>query len=139
MRSRRGFTFVEILVAMLVFSALTAISIPRYRGYKLKAYLTTLRTDVGQIRIAEEAYWAEHQSYTTVLTELDWKQNSEVTMTVTAANPIKGFTAIATHSLAPGMQCATYVGSDATTTPSGDIICGPANTSGVGTAALVAP
>jgi type IV pilus assembly protein PilA len=139
MRVRRGFTFVEILVAMLVFSALTAISVPRYRGYKLKAYLTTLRTDLGQMRIAEEAHWAEHQVYTTSLASLDWRQTSEVTMSVTATDPVHGFTAIATHSLAPGMQCSTSVGSDATTRPSGEIVCGPANTSGVGTGAPSSP
>lgn len=133
MTRRRGFTFVEILVAMLVFSALTAVAVPRYRGYKLKAYLTTMRTDLGQIRIAQEAHWADNKVYTSVLPDLDWRQTSDVTMSVTVTDPAAGYTAIATHAMAPGMQCATYVGSDATTTPSGDIICGPAAATGVGT------
>ncbi|MGQ0764261.1 MAG: type IV pilin protein [Gemmatimonadota bacterium] len=134
MARRPGFTFVEILVAMLVFSALTAVSVPRYRGYKLKAYLTTLRTDLGQIRIAQEAHWAESMIYTSVLPDLDWRQTSDVTMSVTVTDPAAGYTAIATHAMAPGVQCATFVGSDATTTPSGDIVCGPTTTTtGVGT------
>lgn len=123
---RNGFTFVEILVAMLVFGALTAISVPRYREFKERAYLSILRSQLGEIRTAQEAYWAEQTMYTTTLTDLDWKLSSEVTIAINAADLLSGYTATATHLLAPGLACSTAVGSEALTSPSGEIVCGPA-------------
>lgn len=131
-RSTRGFTFVEILVAMTFLGVLTAVSVPRYRTYKERAYLGSMRTELGSLRVAEEAYWAEHMSYSADTTALDWNGSSVVKVAISSADLTGGFAAVATHALAPGLQCATYVGREATTTASGDIVCtlasGPSGT-----------
>ena len=132
MSRRLGFTFVEILVAMAVFGALTAVAVPRYRDFKGRAYIATLRTDLGQLRVAEEAYWAENLAYSTAASALDWKPTSNVLITISSSDVSGGFAAVATHSQLSGMQCATYVGREATATASGDIVCGTATPSGIG-------
>ncbi|MBC7896666.1 MAG: prepilin-type N-terminal cleavage/methylation domain-containing protein [Cytophagaceae bacterium] len=122
-RSTRGFTFVEILVAMLVFGALTAMAVPRYRTFKERAYLATLRTELGSLRVAEEAYWAEHMVYSTDTASLDWNGSSEIHLDIASSDLNHGYSAKATHLFAPSYECQTFLGREATTTASGDIIC----------------
>jgi prepilin-type N-terminal cleavage/methylation domain-containing protein len=129
-KRRVGFTFVEILVALLVFSVLSAIAVPRYRLFKERAYVATLKSDLGNLRIAQEAYWSENLVYATDTASLDWKSSSQVKLAISAADPAAGFTAIASHDNMPQSQCVTYVGRDATTAPSGEIVCGAGTVAG---------
>jgi prepilin-type N-terminal cleavage/methylation domain-containing protein len=123
-RKRRGFTFIEMLMVMILLGMLSAIAVPRLRLFKERAYLATMRTDLGHLRIAEEAYFAEHQRYGTDTTSLDAHASSHVHVALSSVDPISGYSAIATHDLLPGQQCATYSGKDAGNGPSGTILCG---------------
>ncbi|MCC6317064.1 MAG: prepilin-type N-terminal cleavage/methylation domain-containing protein [Gemmatimonadaceae bacterium] len=125
-RNSRGFTFAEILVAMVVFGALTAIAVPRYRTFKERAFIASMKTDLGSLRVAEEAFWAEHMTYSADTAQLDWNGSSLVNVSITSGDFNHGFAALATHASAPSMTCQTFVGREATTTASGDIICSPA-------------
>ncbi len=120
---RRGFTFVELLVAMAVSGILAAVAVPRYRLFKERAYLANMKTELGNLRVAEEAFWAENHAYSADTTELDWNGSSDVDLTITVADPYAGFTATITHRSSSSLSCTTFVGRDATTTPSGDIVC----------------
>lgn len=122
-RNIRGFTFVEILVAMAVFGALTAIAVPRYRTYKDRAYIASMKTELGSLRVAEEAFWAEHMVYSTDTTQLDWNGSASVQIAISSSDLNFGFAATATHVASPSLLCQTWVGREATTTASGDIIC----------------
>ena len=117
-----------MLMVMILLGMLSAIAVPRFRLYKERAYLAAMRTDLGHIRIAEEAYFAEHQAYGTDTTALDAHASSSVHIALSSLDLISGYSAIATHSLLPGQQCATYVGKDAGNGPSGTIICGASAT-----------
>lgn len=120
-RQRVGFTFVEILVAMLVFGALSAIAVPRYRNFKEKAYIATLKSDLGNLRIAQEAYWSENMVYAADSTGLDWKPSNQVHVSITSTDPADNFTATATHLNMPSAHCVTTAGRTGTT--SGEITC----------------
>lgn len=121
-RQRVGFTFVEILVAMLVFGALSAIAVPRYRNFKEKAYLATMKSDLGNLRIAQEAYWSENMVYAADTTGLEWKPSNRVQIAISSTDPSDNFTATATHLNMSGAHCYTIVGrSGASAT--GEIIC----------------
>ena len=131
MQSRRtGFTFVEILLAMAVFSILSAVALPKYRLMKDKAYKTTLRADLGELRIAEESFWAENHTYTTDASQLDWRPTTDVTVVISSSDPSAGFQATARHALMTGTECSTYMGRDTMSgIPSGEIVCGPSSAS----------
>jgi type IV pilus assembly protein PilA len=120
---RRGFSFVEILVAMIVFSILVALAVARYRAMKERGYLAEMRTDLGNLRIAEEAYWAEAGQYTVDQSLLDYRTGSRVTVVIATSDPFAGFDAEATHAGAPGVTCRMYVGRAVSSTPSGEIVC----------------
>ena len=122
--SPRGFTFIEVLTVMILLGMLSAVAVPRFRTYKERAYLAAMRTDLGHIRIAEESYFAENQRYGTDTTSLEAHSTSNVRIALSSVDPISGYSAIATHTLLPGQQCATYTGKDAGSGPTGTIICG---------------
>ncbi|MBK8058627.1 MAG: prepilin-type N-terminal cleavage/methylation domain-containing protein [Gemmatimonadetes bacterium] len=140
MTRRTGFTFVEILVAMAVFSVLTAVAVPKYHAMRGKAYTAALKADLAELRIAEEGFWAENHFYTTDPTQLDWRATSDVRITITASDPFAGFDATALHVKLTGTQCTMSVGRvTAAGTPSGDISCGAATGLPPGAGAPITP
>ena len=123
---RRGFTFVELLVVMLLLGALSSMAVPRFREYKTRAFVAAMLSDLGNLKIAEEAYWAEHEKYATDTTQLELRITSHVAITITSKDVIGGYTAVATHVNVPGRQCQTAIGPEAAPKESGAIFCGPA-------------
>jgi prepilin-type N-terminal cleavage/methylation domain-containing protein len=121
---RRGFSLIELLVAMLVVAILVALAVSRYRNMKERGYLAEMKTDLGNLRIAEEAYWSEKGQYTADQTLLDYKTGSSVTVTISVSDPYAGYDAEAVHVAAPGVTCIMYVGrASAAGTPSGEVKC----------------
>jgi prepilin-type N-terminal cleavage/methylation domain-containing protein len=64
-RNRDGFTFIELLVVVIILGILASIALPRFAATKDKAKLAALRSDVGSSKLAEESYYADHGSYAT--------------------------------------------------------------------------
>ena len=124
MRRRAGFTFIELLTVVLFIGLLAAMAVPRFREFKNRAYLASMQSDLGNLRIAQEEYWAQHSSYSTDTTALGVRITSHVNIAISSADITGGYTAIATHSNAPGKQCITGMGAEAAPREPGAIICG---------------
>jgi prepilin-type N-terminal cleavage/methylation domain-containing protein len=120
--NRPGFTFIELLIVMVVMGVLAGIGVPRIRNMKERAYQATLRSDLGALRTAEEAYYAENLRYTTELTLLDFRPSSNVAITIESSDPLKGWRASARHSWL-ATPCTTATGSDAVGVEAGAIVC----------------
>jgi prepilin-type N-terminal cleavage/methylation domain-containing protein len=52
MRSRRGFSFIELLTVMIVIGILASIALLRYRDFTNEALAARIATDVQTIRLA---------------------------------------------------------------------------------------
>jgi type IV pilus assembly protein PilA len=124
MTKRKGFTFIELLVVMLFIGALSSMAVPRFREYKNRAYISAMESDLGNLRIAQEAYWAEHMVYATDTVGLDFRRTSNVNLKISSKDVVGGYTAIATHANVPGRQCQTAVGPEAAPREPGAISCG---------------
>jgi Tfp pilus assembly protein PilE len=129
MRRRTGFTFIELLTVVLFLAILAAMAIPRFREFKTRAYLASMQNDLGNLRIAQEEYWAQHQVYSTDTTGMGVRITSHVNVTLSSADVIGGYTAIATHANVPGQQCITGMGAEAAPREPGSIVCGPTSSS----------
>lgn len=136
MNRRPGFTFIELLVVMLLLGALSSMAVPRFREYKTRAFIATMQSDLGNLKIAQESHWAEHQQYTADTTALEFRITTNVAITITSKDLFGGYTAVATHSNVPGRQCQTAMGPEAAPMEPGAIVCGPA---GGGSSTLTAP
>jgi prepilin-type N-terminal cleavage/methylation domain-containing protein len=120
--NRPGFTFIELLTVMVFMGLLAGISVPRIRNMKERSYQAVLRSDLGALRTAEEAYYAENLRYTTDLSDLDFRRSSDVDITIVSTDPLKGWSALARHAWL-ATPCTTASGPDAVGVEAGAIVC----------------
>ncbi len=58
-RSRLGFTFVELLISMIVVGCLSAIAVPKYIDLKRRANTTKVIGDFQAVRVAVMSFYAD--------------------------------------------------------------------------------
>jgi prepilin-type N-terminal cleavage/methylation domain-containing protein len=61
-----GFTLVELLVVIVVLGVLSAIVVFSVGGINNKSKSAACNSDVASVQTAEEAYYAQNNSYTTI-------------------------------------------------------------------------
>ncbi len=66
LKSKAGFTMIELMVVVIIVGILAAASVPVYRGNVKKAIATEAVATLGSIRSAERLYNAEYNTYTDV-------------------------------------------------------------------------
>ena len=119
-RNKRGFTLIELLIVVVIIGILAAIAIPKFAGTKSKAYIAAMKSDLKNLVLAEESYFADNNTYGAVAAnalasggQTLWAATTGVTV-VTAGVVATGFSATATHAGAAGTTCGVYVGTAAT-------------------------
>lgn len=70
MRSRKGFTLVELMIVVLILGALAAIAIPRIIGGADTAKANACATNIDMINSQIELYYANEGDYPTDLPTL---------------------------------------------------------------------
>jgi type IV pilus assembly protein PilA len=58
-----GFTLIELMIVVAIIGILAAIAIPNFLQYQLKSKTTEAKTNLGAIRISQEAFKAEWDGY----------------------------------------------------------------------------
>src|ERR1700733_2246550 len=71
--SARGFTLIELMIVVSIVGILSVLAVVGYRKLVMSSHTSEATHMVGAIRIAEEAYHAETQTY--VATSLDAASN----------------------------------------------------------------
>ncbi|HEX6942271.1 MAG TPA: prepilin-type N-terminal cleavage/methylation domain-containing protein [Gemmatimonadaceae bacterium] len=123
MNRRKGFTFVELLVVMLLLGALSSMAVPRFREYKTRALIAAMQSDLANLKISEEEYFSEHLKYATDTSLLEFRNTVNVSIALTSQDVNGGYTAIATHANVPGRQCQTAIGPEAAPREPGAVFC----------------
>lgn len=65
-RSRRGFTLIELMIVVAIIGILAAIAIPNYVNYILRTKQSEGSTMVGTIKVAQETHLAHRDCYVNV-------------------------------------------------------------------------
>ncbi len=119
--TRRGFTLIEMLVVVVIIGILAAVAIPKFRASKDKAKLASVKTDLRNLRNAQEAYFVDKARYTTALSATLFKLTAGNTSKMTGNTT--SFTGTITNSSisAAPKSCKISVGIKGTT--DGVMIC----------------
>jgi type IV pilus assembly protein PilE len=113
LRKSRGFTLIELVVAMVIVAILAAIAIPAYSSYVRQARRTDAKTALLDLASLEERYFSVNNSYTATATSLGYSAfpatlpNNDYTI---AAPTIVGATTTAAASYT---LTATAIGDEA--------------------------
>jgi len=65
-----GFTLIELLVVIIIIGILSAIALPSFLNQAAKARGAEAKANVGALNRAQQAYFLEQQSFTTVPADL---------------------------------------------------------------------
>lgn len=107
LRSNEGFTLIELLVVIAIIGILAAIAIPQFAAYRRRGYEATLKADLRNAATAQEAYFAQNQTYKSGSlvsgTPAGYNKSADVT-TMQAAVSGGAFSLTATHSNCTGIN-----------------------------------
>ncbi len=76
----RGFTLIELVIAMVVAATLAGIAIPAYINYTRQARRTDAKSALLDMASLEERYFSVNNVYTTATTNLGYSGNWPVTV-----------------------------------------------------------
>jgi type IV pilus assembly protein PilE len=78
----RGFTLVELIVAMVILATLAAIAIPSYSAYVLKSHRTEAKSALLDLASLEERYFSTAGTYSATPTDLGYNYGAGVSFPV---------------------------------------------------------
>ena len=65
LRSKKGFTLIELMIVVAIIGILAAVAIPNFLSMRYKAKTSEAKANLGAIRTCEEAYKIEEDAYKT--------------------------------------------------------------------------
>ncbi len=71
----KGFSLVELMIAVAIVGILTAIVYPSYVSFSLKSYRSEAMHELVKVANMQEQYFADHRSYATALTKLGFSSD----------------------------------------------------------------
>ena len=71
----RGFTLIELMIAVAILAIIVSIALPSYRNYILKANRTAAKTALVELQARQDGYYVDRRRYAATLTALGYPAN----------------------------------------------------------------
>lgn len=109
LKNKKGFTLIELMIVVAIIGILAAIAIPNFMNYQCKARQSEAKSNLGAIRVAQETYMAEKNTYADAIGDIAWeaKGTTDYTYSITAGTS-SAFTAQATAANFKGTDTDTW-------------------------------
>lgn len=65
MKHQRGFSLLELMVAVAIVSIITAIALPNYQDYLLRSRVPEATSSLADVRVRMEQFFQDNRSYPT--------------------------------------------------------------------------
>jgi type IV pilus assembly protein PilA len=98
LNNKKGFTLIELMIVVAIIGILAAIAIPNFMNYQCKAKQAEAKTLLGNVRVAQEAYNAEHDTYGSTLASIGFAAKGDTRYSITTSGG-STFTATATATI----------------------------------------
>lgn len=97
-RNHRGFTLIELMIAIVLVGILAALAVTTYNRFADKARMTQAQTVLKHLQKTETTYFTEHEQYTDnlALVDFDPTKYTYYAVTIVLDNGAMNFTGIAT-------------------------------------------
>ncbi len=105
--NKKGFTLIELMIVVAIIGILAAIAIPNFMNYQCKAKQSEAKSNLGTIRTNQEAYRAEHDTYSTSMAGIGFTISGDKRYTYTAT--LGGTTAFTGTAAAPAGSVGTTI------------------------------
>ena len=121
-----GFTLIELLVVVVIIGLLAAIAIPKFTSTKQRAYVAAMKSDLRNLLVAEEAFFADSAKYATYDTSrIRYRPLTGITPPIIVIGA--GYwSATITHTMITAFSCAISVNTANPIVPSagdGEPVC----------------
>lgn len=63
MNKQRGFTLVELMIAVVIIGVLAGIALPSYNDYVKRGNITEATTNLASLRVSMEQFFQDNRSY----------------------------------------------------------------------------
>ena len=73
---QRGFTLVEVMIAVAIVAILATLAVPSYKSYVERANRTVAKTAMTDIVSRQNSYYVDRKRFATLLTKLGWHANT---------------------------------------------------------------
>ena len=127
MRTRSGYTFVELMMVVTILGLLASIAVNRLTSTRDRSFITAMKSDLRNFAVAQESYFYDYDAYTGDLATLEargFQLSPGVMMTINEAT-VLGWSATTQH-LNTAARCYVFVMGAApvgTATTEGHISC----------------
>ena len=98
LNKREGFTLIELMIVIAIIGILAAIAIPQFSAYRTRSYNSAAQSDLRNSATAQEAYYVDHQTYTSISNLSSYGAGTSTNVTMDGIGTATGYTITSYHS-----------------------------------------